>query len=81
LRYFTLTLRKNEGGTPSGAIVALAFPSAVRVKLTVRPSEENSDSFNSAAHSAAETAAVLCTLLHQSTHRNEGVNDSDDSKY
>ena len=55
--YFTFTRRKNEAGEPSGVIVALALPSAVRPRLTVSPSEENADSFNSAAPSMPNASA------------------------
>lgn len=59
LRYFTLTRRTNEVSAPSGVIATLALPSAVQVTLTVRPSEENSNSFNSAAQTAAEMPSSL----------------------
>ncbi len=49
MRHFILTRRKNEGGMPSGVTVALDFPSVVRSSVTGSPSDENSDSFSSAA--------------------------------
>ena len=57
IRYFTVTRRKNAGGAPSGMTVALALPSAVREMLTVRPSEENADSFSSVAPSTPNASA------------------------
>ena len=47
LRYFIFMRMKNAGGAPSGATVALAFPSTVRSSVTVGPSDENKDSFSS----------------------------------
>ena len=43
------TQKENEAGEPSGVTVALALPSSVRSRLTVRPSGENASSFSSAA--------------------------------
>ena len=49
LHVFTLTRRKNAVGALLGVTVDLDFPLAVCEKLTIRPSEENSDSLSSVA--------------------------------
>ena len=62
MRYLTFTRRKNAGGAPSGATVALAFPSAVRSSVTLSPSDENADSFSSVAPSTPNTSASRAKL-------------------
>ena len=43
----TLTRKKNVGGAPPGAAVALVSPSIVRSSVTTSPSDENADSVSS----------------------------------
>ena len=56
-RYFTFTRRKNEDGEPSGVTTAFVLPSVVRSSVTVKPSDENADSFSSVAPSTPNASA------------------------
>ena len=49
-RYVTFTRRTNETGESSGVTVAFTLSSAIRLRMTTSPSNENAESFNSATH-------------------------------